>query len=96
VNCVKGALRDRFGRLVVVHWVPRPLQFVGLSVVTPIYVAVVVPRVVLDLLLVCPPLAGRKVDPVTREWSIECDLKECNSVAENTPSTAGVCSLAGT
>jgi len=33
---------------------------------------------------------------VTRERSIECDLKECDSVTENTLSIAGVYSLADT
>jgi len=90
------APRGKSGRFVVVLWVPRLPQSADLSVGTPIYAAVVAPRVVHGLLPVCPPLAGREIGPVTRERSIECGLKERDSVTGNTPSAAGVCSLADT
>jgi len=93
---VKGAPHSTLGRFVVAHLVPRLLQFATPSVATPIYVVDAAPRAVRCPFPVRHPLREREVDLVTRGWSIECDLKECNSVKGGTLSTAGVYSLAGT
>jgi len=93
---VKGAPPDTLGRLVVTLSVPRLLQFAAPSVATPIYVVDAALRAVRCPFPVRHPLERREVGLVTRSWSIECDLKECNSVKKGTLSTAGVYSLAST
>jgi len=96
VSGVRGALHNGLGGSAVTPLVLRLPQFVDPSVVTPICVVDVAPRAVRCPFPVRHSLVEREVGPVTGEWSIECDLKECNSVKESTLSTAGVYSLTGT
>jgi len=77
---VRGAPRNIRGRFVVILLVPKLLQFVAPSVVTPICVFDAAPRAVRYPFPVRHSWRGGKVDLVTRSWSIECDLQECNSV----------------
>jgi len=84
VTGVRGALRDRPGRSDVAPLVPRLPEFPGPFLVTPICVVGVAPRIVLCPFPVRHPYVEREAGPVTGEWSIECDLKECNSVKDDT------------